>query len=87
MQIRFRISATRSPENTRRASELMTEIGIGCTLATGRLFCEVSEFHEFAEKLLGRPIFTHEFASQGLWDSLRLAFERETTEEMRRVGV
>ena len=30
-------------------------VGIGYTLATGRLFCDFSEFQRYAEELLGRP--------------------------------
>jgi hypothetical protein len=49
--------------------------GLGYTLATGRLFCDVAEFHGFAEKLLGRPIFTHEFGDQRTWDEMRERYE------------
>lgn len=55
----------------------MSAEGIGYTLATGRLFCPVGEFHEWAEKLMGRPIFTHEFASLSLWEAMRSAFEAQ----------
>jgi hypothetical protein len=42
------------------------------TAYTGILFCEnFSEFHEFAEKLLDRPIWTHEFASKELSKKLK----------------
>jgi hypothetical protein len=51
------------------------KVGLGYTLATGRLFCKFSDFHEFAEELLGRPIFTHEFADKQLWEELRQIFE------------
>ncbi len=60
----------------------MSEIGIGYTLATGRLFCDVSEFHSFAERLLDRPIFTHEFADDELWDELRSTFKEVTRLEL-----
>jgi hypothetical protein len=36
------------------------------------------DFHLFAEILLGRPIFTHEFANEDLWAELRERFEAET---------
>lgn len=53
----------------------MSEIGIGYTLATGRLFCDIAAFHAYAERLLGRPIWTHEFADEDLWRELRDRFE------------
>jgi len=56
------------------------DIGIGYTLATGRLFCSMSDFHQYAEELVGRPIFTHEFGSEALWLELRDTFE--TTEKV-----
>jgi len=54
------------------------DIGIGYTLATGRLFCPISDFHQYAQELVGRPIFTHEFADEALWDELRDTFETVT---------
>jgi hypothetical protein len=54
--------------------------GLGYTLATGRLYCDFAEFHAWAEKLAGRPIFTHEFADERVWAELREAFETEVFE-------
>ena len=53
-------------------------VGVGYTLATGRLFAPMAEFHVFAEVLLGRPILTHEFGEDDLWTELREAFEAQT---------
>jgi len=33
---------------------------------TGRMIGSFSEFHKYAEKIMERPIFTHEFASKQL---------------------
>jgi hypothetical protein len=52
-----------------------TEIALGYTLASGRLFCSIVEWQAYAENLLGRPILTHEFADEELWDQLRGSFE------------
>ena len=41
------------------------------TVATGRLFMDVSQFHEQAEALLERPILTHEFAEERTWATMR----------------
>lgn len=38
--------------------------GAVITAFTGKMCCDFSSFHEYAEKLLGRPIFTMEFASK-----------------------
>lgn len=38
-----------------------TGISLGC----------MSEFHKYAEKLMGRPIFTHEFANLNLAKELK----------------
>src|SRR5262245_46000638 len=52
-----------------------TEVGIGYTLATGRLFCDWAVFQEWAEQLLDRRILTHEFADDAVWKELRDSFE------------
>ena len=54
----------------------LRDIGIGYTLATGSLYCDLGEFHAFAEWLLNRPILTHEFARDDTWRDLRTAFEQ-----------
>lgn len=46
-------------------ARLTAETGIGCT--------HFGKFHEFAEKTLGRPIFTHEFAEESTWLALKVA--------------
>lgn len=40
---------------------------------TGITASNFSVVHEYAEKVLGRPVWSHEFASQGLADKLREA--------------
>ena len=54
--------------------------GFGYTLATGRLFAPMDKFHEWAEALMSRPILTHEFADEALWDEMRERFEALFTE-------
>lgn len=58
----------------------LSTVGIGYTLATGRLFCDFPEFQKYAEHLLDRPILTHEFGEKHLWDELRAAFEWMVTD-------
>jgi hypothetical protein len=41
------------------------------TAYTGILCVEFTHFHKYAETLLGRPVFTHEFGSQGVADLLK----------------
>ena len=38
---------------------------------TGMLIGEFSDMHGYAEKLLGRPVFTHEFGSGGIASQLK----------------
>lgn len=38
---------------------------------TGYLIGEFSDMHEYVEKVMGRPIFTHEMASEGFMEELR----------------
>jgi hypothetical protein len=69
-----RIRAAVPAPSTDPAYELDT-VGIGYTLATGRLFCNWIGFTFWAEDVLGRPILFHEFADSETWDELREAFE------------
>lgn len=55
--------------------------GVAYTIASGRLFSRFDEFHAEAERLLGRPILTHEFAYDQTWAGLRAAAEEELTLE------
>jgi len=47
------------------------QIGFIVTAYTKMCCCNFVEFQLFAEKLLGRSIFTHEFAEFELWAELK----------------
>lgn len=38
---------------------------------TGFLMCDFSDVHEYVEKKLGRPVWTHEFADKNLLEEIR----------------
>ena len=38
---------------------------------TGFLMCDFNDMHEYIEKKLGRPIWTHEFADKNIWEEIR----------------
>ena len=38
---------------------------------TGNLCCNFNEMHKYAEEKLGRPVFTHEFASKEVANKLK----------------
>lgn len=38
-----------------------------CTSCYGN----ISEVHKYIEKLLGRPVWTHELASEALWSEIK----------------
>lgn len=38
---------------------------------TGILMCDFSEVHKYIEKLLSRPVWTHELASEALWETIK----------------
>lgn len=40
-------------------------------LYTGVTFGPFADIHKLAEEVLGRPVFTHEFASQKIYDEVR----------------
>lgn len=41
------------------------------TAYTGVLMCDFSEFHKYAEELLGRRLFPHEFVLKEVWTELK----------------
>jgi hypothetical protein len=49
------------------------EVGPIITAYTGILCGGFAEFHEYAEKILDRPIYTHEFALSHTWEELKEA--------------
>jgi len=40
---------------------------------TGVLMCDFQYVHEYIEKKLGRPVWTHEMASHDIWDEIQNA--------------
>lgn len=57
----------------RLTKEQAAIIGAYTGIATGPF----SIIHEYAEKKLGRPIFTHEFASQEMMDKIAAAAKED----------
>lgn len=40
---------------------------------TGYLMCDFSDMHEYIEKKLGRPVWTHEMANEDIQEAIRNA--------------
>ena len=38
---------------------------------TGTSLCNFGYIHEYAEELLNRPVWTHEFIGEKMWDELK----------------
>lgn len=38
---------------------------------TGCMLCDFNDMHAYIEKLLGRPVFTHELATKAVCDEIR----------------
>ena len=47
------------------------------TAHTGILLCDFSDFQDFASEIIGRPIFTHEFAHEEISEELRKKTSKE----------
>lgn len=64
-------------------SSVLDEISpeVAYSLATGKAFAPFGDIHKAAENLIGRSIWTHEFAELGLWEVLRNRFEEAATEK------
>ena len=59
----------------------MEALGLGYTIGTGRLFCEVDKQQKFAKEMLNRPVYIHEFASTRFWADFRDATEAYLQQE------
>ena len=44
---------------------------------TGYLMCDLDKLHEYIEKVLGRPVWTHELAEQKIWDEIKEAVKKD----------
>jgi hypothetical protein len=44
--------------------------GVAYTIGTGKLYCGFDELQRESERLLGRPVFTHEFANAEVWPNI-----------------
>ena len=40
---------------------------------TGYLMCDFDKVHEYIEKKLGRPVWTHELTYKNVWEEIRNA--------------
>lgn len=38
---------------------------------TGVLMCDFSDLHEYIEKIMGRPVLTHELAEKTIWEEIK----------------
>lgn len=38
---------------------------------TGVLMCNFGDVHEYIEKILGRPVWTHELADEKVWNEIK----------------
>lgn len=47
---------------------------------TGILFGEFSWFHQYAEEVLERPVWTHELSNPDIWDELKILSKEEFME-------
>lgn len=51
---------------------------------TGTLMCNFDDVHEYIEKKLGRPVYTHELADKRVWDEIKEKTEEDFLEICKR---
>ena len=44
---------------------------------TGVLMCDFDDLHQYIEKKLGKPIFTHELGDKLVWDAIKKATKED----------
>lgn len=49
---------------------------IAISAYTGFCFAPFDEIHQFIEEVLGRPVFTHELARDGILDDVRKSIQK-----------
>ena len=57
--------------------KLTKEQAVVISAFTGVLICEFSHMHAEVERRLGRPVFTHEFASDALSVEIKEVFKHD----------
>ena len=57
--------------------KLTKEQSLAITGFTGIVACNFSDFHADVEKRLGRPVFTHEFASQEFYAQIQELYRED----------
>ena len=53
---------------------------IAISAYTGYCFVPFDEVHQFIEKILGRPVLTHELARDDIWDDIRKNMKKNLEE-------
>lgn len=60
----------------------LEKMGIGYSIASGRLFCKIEDLQPAIEELLGRKVYNFELANNYMWAQVQRAFERKIREEL-----
>ena len=68
------------------SARILKKIKIGYTLATRKLFTDISNIQNFLEVLLNRPIYTHEMGKKELWKEACDAFEHSLSSPNSKAG-
>jgi hypothetical protein len=68
--------------------KLTTEEALLLTAQTRIMFCKkFSEFHEYAEVVLDRPVYIHQFADSSIWDALKSATHKDFEKRLKNMEV
>lgn len=51
---------------------------------TGVLLCDFQSMHEYIEKKLGRPVWTHELANENVWKEIKNATRADLMEILKK---
>lgn len=57
--------------------KLTKEQAVVISAFTGVLACDFGDMHEYIEKKLGRPVFTHEMASEKVMEEIKAATKQD----------
>lgn len=58
-------------------TQLTKEQAVILSAFTGLKMCKFDDLHAYIERKLGRPVFTHELASEDIWESIKEASRKD----------
>lgn len=80
----MQLPVPRSRGATLRRYNMTLEEKVIISAYTGVLLCDFQSMHEYIEKKLGRPVWTHELADERVWKEIKNATRADLMEILKK---